>query len=440
MLENYKYSDILIEQILCIFPEQNIHECLSIYIKNGKVLDVFDNENKLSEYRAISGIKIIEKNENLACFPGFFDMHVHFRYPGQTHKEDLQSGSFSALNGGFTGVVCMPNTSPAIDNITTIKDIQEKSKNVGIDLFLSAAITKERKGEELSDLNTHADLGVVLFTDDGDPVHNPYMMAKAFQYAQNKDLILSQHCEETLLSSGFGMNETELSFRLGLKGYPSVAEEIILMRDIMLSKYYGKRRYHAQHLSTKGSMRLIEYAKQEGLRVSAEVAPHHFSLDHSNLANYDTNYKMNPPLRSPEDINAIIEAIKQGIIDCIATDHAPHSIEEKARVFNEAPNGILGLETSVGVSFDILYHKNNISLNRMAELMSINPRNLLNIKTVKLATGEEANFTIIDLNSKWNVNINNFRSKSRNSPYNNNELKGKPFIVVKNEIVFPSNL
>lgn len=437
MLESFKY--LLIKNIRCVFPEQNIDRDFNIFIKDGIIIDLFD-ESKLIEYSNIEKLKIIESKEDWVCVPGLFDMHVHFRYPGQTHKEDLVSGSLSALNGGFTGVVCMPNTSPAIDNVNTILDIQDNSKNLGIDLYLSAAITKGRNGEELSDLNTHSDLGVVLFTDDGDPVHNPYMMAKAFQYAVDKDLILSQHCEETLLSKGFGMNDCDLSFKLGLKGYPTVAEEVILARDIMLSKYYGKRRYHAQHLSTKGSMQLIENAKNDNLNVSAEVAPHHFSLNHYNLSNYDTNFKMNPPLRSDEDISAIINAIKNGIIDCIATDHAPHSVSEKLKTFNEAPNGILGLETSVGVSFDFLYNKHSLSLNRLIEMMSINPRKLLKINTVKFKIGEKANFTIIDFNKEWTVDINRFKSKSRNSPYNNYKLKGKPIYTINKNFIFTSDL
>lgn len=437
MLE--KIQNLLLKNIRCVFPEQNIDVKYNIFIKDGIIKDIFD-DSKLFEYSSVENIKIIESLDDWICVPGLFDMHVHFRYPGQTHKEDLISGSLSALNGGFTGVVCMPNTSPAIDNVSTILDIQEKSKDLGIDIFLSAAITKGRKGEELCDLNTHSDLGVVLFTDDGDPVHNPNMMAKAFQYSKDKDLILSQHCEETLLSKGFGMNECDLSFKLGLKGYPSVAEELILSRDIMLSKYYGIRRYHAQHLSTKGSMKLIENAKNDNLRVSAEVAPHHFSLNHYNLSNYDTNFKMNPPLRSDEDINVIIDSIKSGIIDCIATDHAPHSILEKSQAFNEAPNGILGLETSVGVSFDVLYHKHSLSLNRIIEMMSINPRKLLNINTIKLNIGDVANFTILDLNNEWIVDIEKFKSKSRNSPYNNHKLKGKPIYTINNSYVFTCNL
>lgn len=425
--------NLLIKNIRCIFPEQNIDNNYSIYIENGFVKELFENNNELiTTLSSKDNIRIIEGYEGLVCVPGLFDMHVHFRYPGQTHKEDLISGTASALNGGFTGVVCMPNTSPAIDNIATIEDIQNKSKDLGIDLFLSAAITKGRKGLELSDLNTHSDMGVVLFTDDGDPVHNPNMMAKAFQYSMNKDLILSQHCEETELSHGFGMNECELSLKLGLKGYPAVAEELILSRDIMLSRYYGKRRYHAQHLSTKGSIKLIEYAKNENLRVSSEVAPHHFSLSHFNLENYDTNFKMNPPLRGDEDIEYIILGIKNGTIDCIATDHAPHSIEEKSRVFNDAPNGILGLETSVGVSLDILHHNNGVGLNRLVEMMSINPRKTLNINTINLHIGCKANFTLIDINKEWNVNIDKFKSKSHNSPYNNTKLKGKPILTIFN--------
>lgn len=426
---------LLLENFRFVFPEQNIDEVFSLFIVNGKITENIKQESNLNEIRNQAD-KIIIGAENQICVPGFFDMHVHFRYPGQTHKEDLNTGVMSAMNGGFTGVVCMPNTSPCIDNSIVIQDILTKSKDLKIEVLTSAAITKGRKGRELSDMNSNFDAGAILFTDDGDPVHNPNIMAKAFQYSQYYDLILSQHCEETELSSGFGMNECELSFKLGLKGYPAVAEEIILSRDIMLSKYYGKRRYHAQHLSTKGAIKLIEYSKNENLRVSSEVAPHHFSLTHDSLINYDSNFKMNPPLRSQDDVDYIIEGIKNGTIDCIATDHAPHTTIEKNQTFINAPNGIIGLETSIGVSLDTLYHKNDVKLNRIIEMMSINPRKLLNLDTIKLEIDNFANFTLIDLNKEWIVNIDLFQSKSKNSPYNGNKLKGKPiYTIYKDNLV-----
>lgn len=430
---------LLLENFRFVFPEQNIDETFSLFLVNGIIKQIIKEESILNEIRNLAD-KIIIGKESEICVPGFFDMHVHFRYPGQTHKEDLITGSMSAMNGGFTGVVCMPNTSPCIDNSIVIQDILTKSKSLKIEVLTSAAITKGRKGLELSDMNSNFDAGAILFTDDGDPVHNPNMMAKAFQYSQYYDLLLSQHCEETEISSGFGMNESELSFKLGLKGYPSVAEELILSRDILLSKYYGKRRYHAQHLSTKGSIKLIEYSKNENLRVSSEVAPHHFSLTHDNLNTYDSNFKMNPPLRSQDDVDYIIEGIKNGTIDCIATDHAPHSIIEKSQPFINTPNGIIGLETSIGISLDTLYHKNNVKLNRIIEMMSINPRKLLNLDTVMLEIDKFANFTLINLNEEWNVQTNLFQSKSKNSPYNGTKLKGKPKYTIFKDNFLECNL
>lgn len=426
--------NLLFKNIRLINPNDNLDIKTDLWIKDGMIYKINEKIENLD-----NDTIVIESNEYVAC-PGLFDMHVHFRTPGQNHKETIETGSLSAANGGFTGVVCMPNTSPAIDNAITLEWLIDKSKDNIIDIKYSAAITTNRKGDNLTNMNELADLGAILFTDDGDPVKSADMMKKAFDYSSTKDLMLSQHCEETSLTYGYGMDECELSFKLGLKGYPSVAEEIIVSRDIMLSEYCGNRRYHAQHLSSYKSIDLVRQAKKKGLRISCEVAPHHFSLIHNTLHNYDTNFKMNPPLRSQKDIDMIIEGIKDGTVDCIATDHAPHTESEKNNIFDMAPNGIIGLETSLGVSLTYLYHTNHISLNRIIELMSINPRKLLNLVIPKFTQGEIANITVFDPNENWVVDKNKFETKSKNTPYNNCELKGKPKFVINNNKIHTSNL
>lgn len=428
--------NFLFQKIRVINPSQNLDMITDLQISEGKIVKIgSDSLDTTSE----SNLEIINA-DGWVCSPGLFDMHVHFRYPGQTHKEDLDSGNRAAANGGFTGVVCMPNTSPAIDNVDIVELIQSKTKDLITDVYLSAAITVGRKGEKLTNMMELADKGVVLFTDDGDPVINANVMKNAFDYSATYDLMLSQHCEETSISKGYGMHECDMSQMLGLKGYPRVAEEMIVARDILLAEYCGNRRYHAQHLSSKGSVDLLRQAKKKGLNVSGEVSPHHFSLTYHKLENYDTNYKMNPPLRDNEDIDALIEGLQDGSIDCIATDHAPHSIDEKNQEFDKAPNGILGLETSLGVSLTYLFHTNKISMNKLIELMSTNPRKLLKLEEIKIELGNEANLTIFDPNENWQVNQSNFQSKSSNSPYIGKELKGKPKFTFNNKQVFKSLL
>ncbi len=424
-----KTLNILFKNIRIINPNDNLDKVSDLWIKDGIIYKIDKN---IDNYDIET--EIIQSDEFI-CSPGLFDMHVHFRTPGQNHKETIETGSLSAANGGFTGVVCMPNTSPAIDNAITLEWLINNSKDNLVDIMYSAAITQERKGDNLSNMNELSDLGAILFTDDGDPVKSADMMKKAFDYSLTKDLILSQHCEETSLTNGFGMDECELSFKLGLKGYPRVAEEIIVNRDIMLSEYCGNRRYHSQHLSSYKSVELVRVAKKKGLRVSCEVAPHHFTLTHNNLNTYNTNFKMNPPLRSQKDIDLIIEGLIDGTIDCIATDHAPHSESEKNNIFDLAPNGITGLETSLGVSLTYLVHTNKITINKLIELMSINPRKVLKLDIPKIQENEKANLTIFAPYENWVVEKSKHKSKSKNTPYDKFELKGKAkYSINKNKI------
>lgn len=417
---------LLLRNIRAINPVQNLDG-----IKNIEIIDGIITKISYNEIPVDGSYKIIE-GKDLICSPGLFDMHVHFREPGFEYKEDTNSGTESAANGGFTGVVVMPNTNPNIDNVTVVEYLKNKSKDKLTDVFISAAITKGREGKFLTEMLELHEAGVLMFTDDGSVVSRADVMRLAFEYAAPKDLLLSQHCEESSLTTNYAMNESELSYQLGLKGYPSIAEEIILARDIMLAEYLGNRRYHAQHLSTKGAVKLVKEAKNKGLRVTTEVTPHHFILNDSNLASYDSNYKMNPPLRKNEDIEAIIDGLKDGTIDCIATDHAPHAIHEKFVELENAPNGIIGLETALGLSLTYLVHKGHLTVNELIEKMAVNPRKILQLPIVEFKEGSMANMSIFDLNEEWTVDKNKFKSKSKNSPFNNFYLKGKPKFTINN--------
>jgi dihydroorotase len=323
--------NIYFKNIRVINPVQNLDKVVNLWVKDGIITHCSTKEANLdSETEVVN-------STNFICAPGFYDMHVHLREPGQEYKEDINTGTESAANGGFTGVCCMPNTDPTIDNTTVVEYIRQQSKDLLVDVDVSAAITQNRQGKHITpmlDLHSH---GAVMFTDDGSCVMDSEVMKRAFDYAGTKDLLISQHCEELSLTTSFSMNEGFVSGKLGLKGYPPVAEEIIISRDLRLSEYCGNRRYHVQHISTKGSIKLVKNAKKRGLRITCEVAPHHFVLSEDSLYSYSTNLKMNPPLRTKEDIKAVLEGLKDGTIDCIATDHAPHALHEKETEFEKNP-------------------------------------------------------------------------------------------------------
>ncbi len=426
--------NIYFEKIRIINPYQEIDAQFDLWIKNGRIMHLSPDSAKTDEDTRIVNA------ESLVCSPGLFDMHVHFREPGFEHKETTLTGAESAANGGFTGVVCMPNTEPAIDNVPVCEYIANRAKGNLVDVFIAGAITMGRKGERISPMLELLESGVVYFTDDGTCITKSEVMRRAFDYAATKDILLAQHCEEHSLTDNFAMDESALSYKLGLKGYPTVAEEIIVSRDIRLAEYCGNRRIHFSHVSSAGSVELIRTAKSKGLRVSCEVTPHHFTLPNSLLDSYDPNLKMNPPLRSDQDINAAIEGLKDGTIDCIATDHAPHSLHEKEVEYEKAPYGVVGLETSLGLSLTYLYHKKVLSLREIIEKMSVNPRRLLQMDDIVFDIGSEANITIFGLDEEWLVNKSNFKSKSLNTPFVGMKLKGKPVFTFNNGLVHESEL
>jgi dihydroorotase len=426
--------DIYLKNIRVINPVQNLDSNLNILIRNG-VIEYLSEE----EFNTSSETKVIDGSE-LVCSPGLFDMHVHFREPGFTHKETLKTGIEASANGGFTGVLCMPNTNPPIDSVPLVDYIYKRCQGEIVDVYPSAGITQNLKGEKVTSMLSLSDAGALMFTDDGNCVLNSDVLRRAFDYSAPSDLLIAQHCEDTNLSANFAVNEGKFSSKLGLKGYPSVAEEIILSRDILLAMYCGNRRYHAQHISSKGSVEILRRAKSNGSRVSAEVTPHHIAITEAMLENFDTNFKMNPPLRTEEDVEALIGGLKDNTIDCIATDHAPHSLFEKDVEFEKAPNGVIGLETALGVVLTFLYHKGHLTLSQIIEKMSINPRRLLGLATIYIQEGEKANLTIFAPNEEWVVDKQYFKSKSKNSPFEGFKLKGKPKYTINNGLLYVCNL
>jgi len=426
--------NIFFKNIRLVSPSQNIDETTNLWVRDGIIAHCSPVDAILDQ-----DTEIIDSDGWVAA-PGFFDMHVHFRDPGQEHKENIKTGSMAAANGGFTGVCTMPNTDPAVDNIAVVEYILNRSRGSIVDVYPSGAITQNREGKMLSPMFEMHESGAIMFTDDGTCLTDSLIMRRAFDYAKTRDLLLSQHCEDHRLTDNFAANESRISANLGLKGYPSVAEEIMLSRDINLAEYCGNCRYHAQHISTKGAVEHIRNAKQKGLRVSAEVTPHHFSLTDEELNSYNTDLKMNPPLRTKEDIEAIVEGIKDGTIDCIASDHAPHTLHEKEVEFEHAPYGIIGLETTLGVTITYLHLLNNIPLNRLIQCLSVNPRKILKINDLLIKINEPANLTIFSINEKWFVDTNKFLSKSRNTPFKNMGLYGLPKYIINNNMLHKSIL
>src|SRR3989339_29842 len=415
----------LITNCSIVHPGQKLNEKnKDIFLVDGVIKQI----GNLST--SISADKVIDLKGNYVV-PGFFDMHVHLREPGREDEETIATGCNSAAFGGFTGIACMPNTEPAIDSAEVVKFVKEKAADHLVDVFPVAAATVGRKGEVLSPIAELYEAGVVGLSDDGTVIKTASILKRAFEYVQMYNLPIIEHCEDESLSGG-AMNESINSTLLGLPPIPSIAEDLIVMRDIIVAEY-TKGQIHIAHISTKRAVQLVREAKAKGIRVTSEVAPHHFTLTDDSLKTYDTNYKMNPPLRTNADIDEIILGLKDGTIDCIACDHAPHSFEEKEAEFEYAPYGIIGLETSVGLSLSELLHKKILSLEQLVEKLSINPRKILNQSIPQFKEGEIANFTFLDIDEVWTVDISKFKSKSKNSPFDKRLLTGKAIGVVNNK-------
>ena len=409
----------------------------AILIRNGRILDPANQRDEVGDLFLVDGriadpagaggqpVQEIDA-KGLIVAPGLIDIHVHFREPGQSAKETIATGARAAAAGGFTSVVCMPNTSPAVDNPSVVALIQEKAKREAcVNVFTTGAITKGIAGEELAPIGSMAKAGIVALTDDGRCVQNHEFMRRALEYARMFGLVVMDHCQDYNLVGKGVMNEGYWSTVLGLQGWPSIGEEIIVTRNIQLAELCDSP-IHCQHLSAAGSVHLIREARKRGIKISGEVCPHHIALTDASIQGYNTNFKMNPPLRTESDVEALIGGIADGTVTILASDHAPHCEFEKEVEFDLAPFGILGLETELGLFIDILVHKKKaIDLARLIELYTVNPAELLGLDRGTLSLGAVADVTLIDPDREWTVDKNASFSRSRNTPFHGWELKGR---------------
>jgi dihydroorotase len=362
--------------------------------------------------------------------PGFIDMHVHLREPGFEHAETIETGSRAAAAGGFTSVCPMPNTSPVNDNPTVTSYIVERaSRHALTNVFPIGCITKGGAGEALAEMGSMKKAGVVALSDDGRPVMNARVMRRAMETARSFDLPLIQHCEDLNLSADGDVNEGLESTRLGLRGIPGCSEDVIVARDLLLAEFTGAR-YHVAHISTRRSIEMVARAKAKGLPVTCEATPHHMSLADSDMRPYDSDYKMRPPLRSRDDVAAVVEALASGVVDAIATDHAPHAGSEKMQEFERCPFGILGLETALGVALEALFHTGKVTLPRLIGLFTVGPAGILKLDRGRLAPGAPADVTLFDPQLSWTYDVNRSLSKSRNSPWDGRSFRGGPVATV----------
>ena len=421
-------SKVLLKNIHVVDNAEKLNGKKSIVIKNGKIVDILD------EAPATFDGEIREDNNSI-LMPGFYDMHVHFREPGREDEETLETGGFTAANGGFTGVACMPNTEPAIDSQEVVSFICEETKDYLVDVHPVAAITKSRQGKELAPIAEMVEAGAIAISDDGSPVMNAELMRRALEYSKMFDIPILGHEEDSNLSNNRHMHEGFYSTKLGIQGIPSLSEEILVARDIMLTEYTGGR-FHVCHISSRGSVELVRQAKAKGLKVTCEVTPHHFTLTDQVVESYDTNTKMNPPLRSADDRQAIIDGLKDGTIDAIATDHAPHSIEEKNAEYIHAPFGITGLETALGLISSQLLDTKILTLSDIYNLCVKNPRQILNLDIPSIKIGENANLTIFNQNINWTYDESVSFSKSQNTPFKNYSLTARSAVVINKGKIF----
>jgi len=409
-----------------------------LLIKNGRVVDpasgLDDKRDLLIEAGRIAALdKSISRADaevfdasNFAVAPGFIDLHVHLREPGKEGAETIATGARAAAAGGFTAVACMPNTQPVNDNPLVTRYILGQAEQAGgARVYPVGAVTKGQAGEELAEIESMRAAGVVAVTDDGRPIWNSRILRRAMEYCVALDIPLIDHCEDQHLAANGVMHEGEWSLRLGLRGLPALAEELPVLRNARLAALTGAR-VHIAHLSTRGALEIVRAAKKEGVRITCEVTPHHFTLTDEACRDYDTRAKMNPPLRTAEDVAALIEGLADGTVDAIATDHAPHSETEKQTDFEAAPFGIIGLETALGLALERLVHTGKISLKRLVELLSTSPARILVVEGGALKVGATADIAIFDPERKWTYRAEQGLSLSRNTPFDGRSFRGGP--------------
>lgn len=404
-------------------------------IRNGHIIDPANHRDEIADLLIADG-KIAEPSSSAAdeeidargliVAPGLIDIHVHLREPGFSWKETIESGARAAAAGGFTTIVCMPNTSPVADTPGTIAWIKDRASAVAcVNVLPSGAISKNIAGEELAPIASLAQSGAVAITDDGKCIQNHELMRRAVEYARMVGIPVMDHCQDCNLAGEGVVNEGRWSTLLGLPGWPCAAEEVIVMRNIVLAELCDHH-VHCQHVSCAGSVRLIREARRRGVKISGEVSPHHIALSDDAIQDFDTNAKMNPPLRSQRDIDALLEGIADGTLTILASDHAPHAAFEKEVEFDRAPFGIVGLETELALFIDLLVHKQRVvALPRLIEMFTVEPAKLLNFSAGTLSAGAPADITLIDPNTEWTVDPQQFQSMSRNTPFSGRRLKGR---------------
>ncbi|HRT60951.1 MAG TPA: dihydroorotase [Syntrophales bacterium] len=427
--------NLLIKGGRVVDPSQGLDATMDILIENGKISKIGGD---LSEGAAKGSKKapavLVLDARNLLVLPGLVDMHTHLREPGYEYKETIETGSEAALAGGFTSIACMPNTDPVNDNRSVTEFIIRQAAKCGlVNVYPVAAVSRCSAGKGLTEFGDLVEAGAVAFSDDGRPVMTAGLMRRALEYADSFGVPIISHCEDPTLSADGLMNEGLTSTELGLPGIPSISEEVMVARDVLIAAYTGAA-VHIAHVSTAGSVELIREAKNRGVRVTAETAPHYFCLSEEALSEFDTRLKMNPPLRSVADVAAIKEGLRDGTLDAIATDHAPHSSIEKEVEFEYAANGIIGLETSLALSLRLVA-EGVLTLSQLVEKMSVNPAKILRIGKGTLLPGVDADITLVDPEKTWTVDVKQFRSKSRNSPFGGWQLKGKVIRTIVGGVV-----
>jgi len=409
-------------------------------VRNGRVIDPANKRDEVGDVCIQDGKIVASKSEirnpeseieevdasGLIVAPGLIDIHVHLREPGFGHKETMDSGTRAAAAGGFTTIVCMPNTSPAADNPSTITWIKERAASAAcVNVLPTGAVSKNISGEELAPIGSLVQAGVVAITDDGHCIQNHELMRRAVEYARMVDVPVLDHCQDYNLVGNGVVNEGYWSTLLGLPGWPAAGEEVIVMRNILLAELCDHY-IHCQHVTTAGSVRLLREARRRGVKISGEVCPHHIALTDEAIQNFDTNYKMNPPLRAQADVDALLEGIADGTLSILASDHAPHADFEKEVEFDAAPFGIIGLETELGLFVDLLVHKHRrVDIVRLIEMFTAEPAKLLKLEAGTLSVGAPADVTLLNPDLEWTVQIDKFESGSRNSPFDGWKLKGR---------------
>src|SRR6476661_8841564 len=409
---------VLIANGYVIDPVQGINSGRNLLFEDDRIVGVLERGEQAPE-----GVEVLDAT-GLIVAPGFIDMHTHLREPGQEYKETIATGASAAVAGGWTSICAMPNTDPVNDNPAVTRYIIEQAQSAKLaNVFPIGAVTKSSNGKELAEMGEMKNAGIVAVSDDGRAVPSAGMMRRAMEYARGFDLTVVDHCQDSSLSVGGVMHEGRWSLILGLRGMPAAAEEVDAVRDCVLAKLTGAR-VHIAHVSTCGALEAIRQAKNDGLAVSCEVTPHHWTLTDEAVADYDTNTKMSPPLRSGEHVEAILQAMKDGTIDAIATDHAPHHLDEKGLEFDQAPFGITGLETAVGLAFELV-HQGTIDLERVVEMCSANPARIFGLTDRgSLKKGTHADITILDPQVEWVFDVTRSKSKSRNTPFNGRAFHG----------------